>query len=143
MITGNLFRRTVLVGLLLGAANLALGFDADTQRPSLREVRQLAIKNATNWASLDIKNGGTTDSKTVAIDAGSDLPVIERNGFNQKEVAAYFSAFVEEYLKEVARLGEALAGPIPRYGPRQKLVNAQAYLDSQINPSRIGRLYHR
>ena len=41
-------------------------------------------------------------------------------------------------MQEVARLGEPLAGPIPRYGPRQQLINAQAYLDGQINPSRIG-----
>jgi hypothetical protein len=141
MITENLFRRIVLVGVLLGVVNLAFGSDADNQRPSLREVRRLAIKNATNRASLDIKNGGTSDSKSISGEVGFDLPTAAPNGFNQEEMAAYFSAFVEQYMKEVARSGEPLAGPIPRYGPREKLVNAQTYLDSQINPSRIGDFF--
>jgi len=59
-------------------------------------------------------------------------------GFNQEEMAVYFSACIEKYIQEIVRLGEPLAGPIPRYGPRQQQVNAQAYLNSQINPSRIG-----
>jgi hypothetical protein len=138
MISENFFRRAVLIGVLLGTANLVTGSDSDTERPSLKEIRRLATENAIKWASVDIKNGGTRDSKSISTAVASDLQTAAARGFNQKEMAAYFSAYVDKYMQEVARLGEPLAGPIPRYGPRQQLVNAQVYLNGQINPSRIG-----
>ncbi len=128
----NLFRRMLLVGVLLGTAKLVTGSDSEIGRPSLKEIRRVATENAIKSASLDIKEGGTRDSKSISRGIDFDLLTAASKGFNQEEMAAYFSAYIEKYMQEIVRLGEPLAGPIPRYGPRQQLVNAQAYLNCRF-----------
>jgi len=56
----------LLVGVLLGTAKLVTGSDSEIGRPSLKEIRRVATENAIKSASLDIKEGGTRDSKSIS-----------------------------------------------------------------------------
>src|SRR5260221_12170039 len=42
----NLFRRMLLVGVLLGTAKLVTGSDSEIDRPSVKEIRRVATENA-------------------------------------------------------------------------------------------------